>query len=322
MVSKAQAWIQTKYDSHTLLISTNKETSTINVLDILSETDHLEVSQSIEVTGIFKVNRTNLIESTGSTVLMMQGTFFGGTDSSLSMKMFSTSFALTAWTSQSSIICKVFTISSIQHGTAGLSLNSKTFQFSILSEFSFRAPSLSSSNLSLPSTGSSLTPMAISAAGCSDQTIRLRFQFSASTSSQWMSDSCIISKFSAGLGLSRFLRISIDAAGFSLSWNSSYSSPSLSSSFAINLSSSGSAEIKHLGSSFGIDQASMRTRYFHTSDESTFWTSDSCTHLKAVSFARKSQSSVTVSILGQSRVFLFNHSNATNHFSPLLLKLK
>jgi hypothetical protein len=321
IVSKTQAWIQTKYDSHTLLISTNIESSTIKVLDILSETDHLEVSQSIEVTGLFKVNRTNLIESTGSTVLMMLGTFLGGTDSSLSMKMFSTSLPSTAWTSQSSIVCKVFTISSIKHGTAFLSLNSKSFQFSIVSDFSFRAPSLSSSNLSLPSTGSPLTPMAISAAGCSDQTIRLRFQFSASTSSQWMSDSCIISKVSAGLGLSHFLRISIDAAGFSFSWNFSYSSPSLSSSFATNLSSSGSIEIKRLGFYFGIDQASMRTRYFHTSDESTFWTSDSCTHLKAVSFARKSQSSVTVSILGQSRVFLFNHSNVTNHFSPLLLNL-
>jgi hypothetical protein len=307
VVSKASSWILSGL-SHILLVSSNKKTSGILVRTIM-EYDILELSQSIDVAGFSKVNFTNLIQSTGSTPLVLLGSSFGQTDSSLVIKFLSTSFTSTAWRSQSSIICKVFMFSSRKHGSAAVTLNNNLGLLFTPSDYSFQVPLVPSLSLYFPSTGSQTTPRLFSAIGSFDQTIRIRSQMSAQTSSQWVSDTSMISKISSGVGHANYLRISIDSVIFSVGWSSSYSIPSLTASFAVNLSSSGNLQITCYGSSFGDYFSSSRAQYFHSSVQSTSWTSDSSMNFKISSFARNSLPSAMVSLDRQIGVFRFDHDH-------------
>lgn len=308
VVSKASAWIHSAM-SHLMLITSNGETFSIVAQSVISEVENSELRQLIGVTGLFNGNRTNLIQSTGSTSVIILGTAFGLTDSTLVVKFLATSFTSTSWTSQSSIHCKFFAFSSRKHGNgAVLSVNSHLIYPFTWSLYSFRAPTVSSLPSLSPSTGSLSDSRFYAAIGCFDQTVKTRLQLSASESSQWLSDSSMIIKISSGSGDAYGLHISIDSTSFSLSFNASYFAFALVSSLAANLSSSGSVQISCYGSSFGVDKSSFRVRYFHTAEESTFWTSDSSMNFKISSFAQKFHPSVIVSFLGQREGFLFNHS--------------
>jgi hypothetical protein len=321
VVSKASSWIHSAL-THKLLVSSNRETSSIFVQTFISEYSDAVLSYLIEVSGLSNINHTNLIQSTGSTPLIILGSAFGVTDASLIIKFLSTTFSSTSWISHSSIYCKGFTISSRKNeysNAAVLSVNSHLIHPFALSEFSFRAPNVSSPTFLFPSTGSLLAFRFYAAIGCFDQTVKIRSQLSTPESSHWVSDSSMTSKFSSGTSFSTNLHLSIDSTIFSFSSNTSYSTSDLTSSFTKNFSSSGNLQITCHGSSFGLDHSSLRARYFHTSDKSTLWTSDSSMNFKIGSFSQKIHPSATVSLLGQKGTFFFNHSKSIYGYSSILL---
>ncbi len=245
--------------------------------------------------------------TSGSSSVTVLGSLLGTFDSTVRVRIGGTAGEATSWISDSSVRVKISAgVASSLTAVATVT----SLRHSLLSLISYRGPVVTSFTLPMPSTGSAVLSLFGAGFGSFDYTIAARVGQTSAQFSNWLSDSSLTVKSSAGLGASLPLKVTVGLVRESSTLDVSYVSPLISSLSHYCLPTLPSAAMTVFGAGFGIFDLSVRVRVGGTSAEQTSWTSDSSAAAKPASGSGGSKPVVmSASLLSSTSALFFSYSS-------------
>jgi len=250
------------------------------------------------------------VPSSGASSLTILGYAFGEANISPKAALASSQAEAVRWTASSCMSLKISRSVLIHMRDSVVSLDSRFGSVSNL--LSFDVPELSSIDAHLvASTGCSSVTVVGRNMGSFSSSMKLVLGASASSTSDWKSDSSMNCKVVRGAGhfLDAMISSAVDRAKSILSMHGSYGSPKVSS-LTSNSPKSASVSLTISGAGFASFEVTVKFRFSGTSLEGSMWKSDSCMVVKVAS--GRYHSSVMASVLRafSSSTFLFTYNGA------------
>jgi len=245
--------------------------------------------------SVQKINSVTLLPATGeSSVLFSCRSLAFANYSPVVRIMFSSSYR-SVWISDSAI-----TVRSSAGVGLGLpvTVSLTRLQSSASFVYTFDQHALLPQGFNAPATGSTLVLVSGTGFGTNSMSLSsVRFGSSAVASTVWKADSSLLCRVVSGMRKDISMQVSFMKFSKNLSSSVSYNLPTVSNalfvlnttSFNINLPSSGCLSVTFVGSSFASSEPSMSVRIRGSAGEATVWISDSSAVMKTSAGALNSQ---------------------------------
>jgi hypothetical protein len=242
--------------------------------------------------------RRQSIPTTGSSIFMILGSFFGETSSTLRLKIGASSCLNSIWASDAAVYCKSapgLSMPNLLGATVTVARQlSKSKMLIVEHESSSLASAIARQRVS--STGNFFINILGSRFGISQFSSKLRISMSSPSSTLWSSDSSVNALVVTIWKLVAHLILSV--ASLSTQANVSFNS---TQNVQITLADicfprSGSSQIVILGSGFSTRHLSLQVRIRESSTCAALWISDSCIYSKNSRFGVSSTAGVTVTL--------------------------